>query len=202
MYHFPEKAVIEFTDSLSKKLKGDLFSNIATKQTEVIKTKIPGLLNTGYIKNVILPLFQTTMASGERLDLPMLDTVNMNKQNALPYYLWGLLYDSYKPPATNKEKKDLGTTVFLTGYDSRGADNLRKKIYISALTKNLYAPMYQEKVKSFFDFLLGKENANKPLMNIYLDSFASLYWDLHVDVKDDIPKGVKDIARAFNTVLA
>ncbi|MBT8232130.1 MAG: hypothetical protein KJN84_05860, partial [Bacteroidia bacterium] len=28
------------------------------------------------------------------------------------------------------------------------------------------------------------------------------YWDLHVDVKDDIPKGVKEIARAFNTVLA
>ncbi|NNL93191.1 MAG: hypothetical protein HKO66_13205, partial [Saprospiraceae bacterium] len=68
MYHFPEEAVLKFVDSLSKKLKGDLSSNNLTKQTEVIKTKLPGLSNTGYIKNVIIPLFQTTMASGERLD--------------------------------------------------------------------------------------------------------------------------------------
>ena len=109
--------------------------------------------------------------------------VTLTKENALPYDLWGLLSESWKPAP------DEGVTVFLQGLEKRGPDNRRKRIYMSAVTPDLYRPMYSEKVAQFFDKLLDPENADKPLMRPYLDAYWDLYWDLHLGVKGDaIPR--------------
>ena len=40
--------------------------------------------------------------------------------------------------------------------------------------------------------LLEEKNADKPLMQRYLDSYFDLFWDLHLGVRgDDIPEGVR-----------
>ena len=82
-----------------------------------------------YIRHV-LPLLLESVPLAERPAVPMIDTT-LSKQNALPPDLWGLLYDSWKP--TPKD----GSTVFLTGLENRGPDNLKKRIYGSALTPDL-----------------------------------------------------------------
>ena len=56
---------------------------------------------------------------------------------------------------------------------------------MSAVTPDLYRPMYGEKVTQFFDRLLDGKNAGKPLMRPYLDAYWDLYWDLHLGVKGD-----------------
>src|SRR5262249_3054580 len=84
-----------------------------------------------------------------------------------------------------------------------GDNNLRKRIYFSALTPDLYGPMYHAKVAGFFDHLLDVQYAGKPLMRHYLDYYFDLYWDLHVGVKGSaIPPEVREIGESFNTVLA
>jgi hypothetical protein len=57
-------------------------------------------------------------------------------------------------------------TVFLQGLEKRGPDNLRKRIYFSAVTPDLYKPMYSAKVVAFFDRLMDQQLANKPFMRI------------------------------------
>ena len=121
-----------------------------------------------------------------------------SKENALPYFFWGMLYEDWEP---NLEEE--GLSVFIQGYENRGKDNLRKRIYASATTPDLYRPMYGKKVTDFFHRLLDRRNANKPLMRQYLDSYFDLYWDLHLGVKGDaIPSEVRQIGESFNTVLA
>ena len=89
------------------------------------------------------------------------------------------------------------------GLEKRGPHNERKRIYMSAVTPDLYRPMYGDKVVEFFDKLLDDSNVGKPLMRLYLDSFFDLYWDLHLGVKGDaVPASVLEIGQAFNTVLA
>ena len=128
--------------------------------------------------------------------LPMID-VNFSKENALPYDLWGLIYHEWRP--TPEE----GVTVFLQGLEKRGDNNLRKRIYFSAVTPDLYKPMYGAKVVAFFDKILDQQFANMPFMRHYLDYYFDLYWDLHLGVSgDDIPFEVRRIGEAFNTVLA
>ena len=56
---------------------------------------------------------------------------------------------------------------------------------MSAVTPDLYRPMYGDKVVQFFDKLLDDSNAGKPLMRPYLESYFDLYWDLHLGVKGD-----------------
>ena len=74
---------------------------------------------------------------------------------------------------------------------------------MTAVTPDLYRPMYGDKVVAFFDKLLDDANAGKPLMRPYLENYFDLYWDLHLGVKGDaIPQRVHDIGQAFNTVLA
>ena len=51
---------------------------------------------------------------------------------------------------------------------------------MSAVTPDLYQGMYQTKIVGFFDQLFSAQNASKPLMRIYLDTFWDLYWDLHL----------------------
>ncbi len=93
--------------------------------------------------------------------------------------------------------------MFLQGLEKRGPDNRRKRIYMSAVTPDLYGRMYRAKIAGFFDELLGPQNAGKPLMQTYLKTFWDLYWDLHLGVEGtQIPGQVRQIGASFNAVLA
>ncbi len=149
-----------------------------------------------YVDNAIVPFFLNSVFDGQRPVLPMID-VALTKENALPYDLWGLLSKSWKPAPED------GVTVFLQGLEKRGPDNRRKRIYMSAVTPDLYRKVYQQKIIGFFDELFGSQNVGKPLMRRYLDTFWDLYWDLHLGVKGaQLPEQVRQIGAAFNTVLA
>jgi cytochrome P450 len=165
---------------------------------EVVKLREEYLarFDAEYVDNVIVQHFLNRISDGERPVLPMIDTP-LTKENALPYDLWGLLSKTWQPAPEE------GVTVFLQGLDKRGPDNLRKRIYMSAVTPDLYERMYQAKVVGFFEALFSTDNAGKPLMKRYLDTFWDLYWDLHLGVKGDrIPDQVRQIGASFNAVLA
>jgi len=157
----------------------DLPSTVARLRKQFLSEFDPA-----YVENVIVPHFLVSTYEGERLPLPMIG-VEFTKEEALPYDLWGLLSESWKPAPED------GVTVFLQGLEKRGPDNRRKRIYMAALTPDLYHPMYGEKVVQFFDKLLDASNSNKPLMRLYLESYFDLYWDLHLGVKGDaVPASV------------
>jgi hypothetical protein len=67
-----------------------------------------------YVENVIIPSFLIGIYVGERQFLPMID-VNFTKENALPYDLWGLLSESWKPAPQD------GVTVCSRGVGETGA---------------------------------------------------------------------------------
>jgi hypothetical protein len=160
------------------------------------RASIPANFNRDYVEHVVIPFFLTSLYEGERPVLPMID-VNFSKENALPIDLWGLIYEGWRPTPTD------GVTVFLQGLEQRGNNNLRKRIYFSAVTPDLYRPMYHEKVVSFLDRLMDPQYAGKAFMRHYLDYYFDIYWDLHLGVKGDaIPAMVRQIGEAFNTVLA
>src|SRR3984957_14186243 len=160
------------------------------------RASIPAHFDRTYVENAVVPFFLTSIYEGERPALPMID-VTLTKENALPHDLWGLIYQDWKP--TPEE----GVTVFLQGLEKRGDNNLRKRIYMSAVTPDLYRPMYSAKVVAFFDGLLDPKFAGKPFMRHYLDYYWDIYWDLHLGVKGDaIPPQVRTIGESFNTVLA
>ena len=149
-----------------------------------------------YVRYVLDPFFGSRTYTGERPSLPMID-VAFSKENALAPQLWGLLSDSWTPCPQE------GVTVFLQGLERRGPGNLRKKMYMSAVTPDLYAAMYREKVSHFFNALLADENAGKPLMGEYLHRYFGLYWDLHLGVAGNaVPEEVLQISHSFNAVLA
>jgi cytochrome P450 len=167
-----------------------------TTAIDGFRATIPANFNPDYIEKVVIPFLLTGVYEGERPVLPMID-VNFSKQNALPYDLFGLLYHDWKP--TPEE----GVMLLVQGLENRGDNNLRKRIYFSAVTPDLYNPMYRAKVTVFFDKLLDQRYANRPFMRHYLDHYFDLYWDLHLGVSgDDIPLEVRQIGEAFNTVLA
>lgn len=149
-----------------------------------------------YVDHAIVPHFLNRVLEGQRPVLPMIDLA-LTKENALPYDLWGLLSKTWKPAPEE------GTTVFLQGLEKRGPDNLRKRIYMSAVTPDLYDGKYRPKIVAFWDQLFSPAHAGKPLMSVYLSTFWDLYWDLHLGVKGDaIPQQVRDIGASFNAVLA
>jgi cytochrome P450 len=161
-----------------------------------LRSRFLDSFDAAYVDHVILPHFLVSVYEGERPALPMIGTT-LTKENALPADLWGLLSESWKP------SPDEGVTVFLQALEKRGPANRRKRIYMSAVTPDLYRPMYSEKVAQLLDKLLAPENANKPLMRPYLSAYWDLYWDLHLGVKGDaIPREVRQIGESFNTVLA
>ena len=163
---------------------------------EPFRATIPANFDPEYVEKVVVPFFLTSVYEGERPMLPMID-VNFSKENALPYDLWGLITRDWRP--TPEE----GVTVFLQGLEKRGDNNLRKRIYFSAVTPDLYKPMYSAKVVAFVDRLLDQQFTNKPFMRHYLDYYFDLYWDLHLGVSGDaVPFEVRQIGEAFNTVLA
>jgi hypothetical protein len=157
---------------------------------------IPADFDPEYVEKAVIPFFLTSFYEGERPILPLID-VNFSKENALPYDLWGLITRDWRPTPSD------GVTVFLQGLEKRGPNNLRKRIYFSGVTPDLYKPMYSGKVVTFFDKLMDKQFSNKPFMRHYLDYYFDLYWDLHLGVTADaIPFEVRQIGEAFNTVLA
>src|ERR1700739_1397848 len=157
---------------------------------------IPANFDHEYVEKVVIPFFLTSFYEGERPMLPLID-VTFSKENALPYDLWGLIPRDWRPSPED------GVTVFLQGLEKRGPDNLRKRIYFSGVTADLYKPMYSAKVVAFFDKLMDQKFANKPFMLHSLDYYFHLYFDLHLGVPADaIPFEVRQIAEAFNTVLA
>lgn len=152
--------------------------------------------DTEYVDNAIVPNYLVSVYEGQRPVLPMID-VALTKENALPTDLWGLLSKTWRPDPEG------GVTVFLQGLEKRGPDNRRKRIYMSAVTPDLYDVAYRGKIVKFWTDLFDPANANKPLMRIYLDTFWDLYWDLHLGVRgDQIPAQVREIGASFNTVLA
>lgn len=204
MSFFPILKIDDVLSSLTRKakheIKEELFSKTTDKKRIILRLReaLPTAFDLPYIENVIFPALVTSVYQGEKESLPMLDEEKLNKENALPYFFWGMLYDSWEP---NLEEE--GLSVFIQGYENRGDDNRRKRIYYSAVTADLYRPMYSDKVRGFFDRLLAPNNANKPLMRQYLDSYFDLYWDLHLGVKGNaIPSDVREIGESFNTVLA
>jgi cytochrome P450 len=163
---------------------------------ERFRATIPADFDPDYIEHALIPFFLTSVYEGERPMLPAIDVV-FSKENALPYDLWGLIYRDWKPTPED------GVTVFLQGLDKRGENNLRKRIYFSGVTPDLYKPAYRAKVAAFFDKILDNQFANRPFMRHYLDYYFDLYWDLHLGVSgEDIPFEVRQIGEAFNTVLA
>lgn len=169
----------------------DLQATVARLRAQFLKE-----FDAAYVENVIVPWFLVSTFHGGRPLLPMID-VTLTKQNALPRDLWGLLSETWKI-----EPED-GVTVFLQALEKRGPDNERKKIYMAAVTPDLYAPMYRDKVMLFFNKLLDSRNAGKPLMRPYLEGYFDMYWDLHLGVKGEaVPARVRQIGDNFNTVLA
>jgi hypothetical protein len=125
--------------------------DLATALTR-FRASIPAHFDRTYVENAVVPFFLTSIYEGERPALPMID-VTLTKENALPHDLWGLIYQDWKP------SPEEGVTVFLQGLEKRGDNNLRKRIYMSAVTPDLYRPMYGDKVVAF---LTGSSTRNSP----------------------------------------
>lgn len=163
---------------------------------ERFRATIPSNFDREYIEKAVIPFFLTSFYESEQPMLPMIG-LNFSKENALPYDLWGLITRDWRPTP------DEGVTVFLQGLEKRGPNNLRKRIYFSGMTPDLYKPMYSAKVVAFFNKLMDQQFADKPFMRHYLDYYFDLYWDLHLGVTGDaIPFEVRQIGESFNTVLA
>jgi hypothetical protein len=140
----------------------DLMSTVARLRGQFLRE-----FDAAYVENVIVPNFLVSVYQGERATLPMID-IKLTKEDALPFDLWGLISETWKPNPEN------GVTVFLQGLEKRGPDNRRKRIYMSAVTPDLYRPMYGDKVMGFFSKLLDEGNAGKPLMRPYLEGYFDL----------------------------
>jgi hypothetical protein len=148
---------------------------------ERFRAAIPPNFDHDYVEKAVIPFFLTSIYGDQRPMLPMIG-VDFSKENALPYDLWGLITRDWRP--TPEE----GVTVFLQGLEKRGPNNLRKRIYFSGVTPDLYKPMYSPKVVAFLDKLMDQRFAGRPFMRHYLDYYFDLYWDLHLGVTgDDIP---------------
>ena len=162
---------------------------------------VPNTFDDYYVEYALKPFLLSGIYQGERPILPMID-LTLSKEWAIPAHIFGMLYDSWKP---NVEE---GTSVFFQGYEDRGRNpegkpnNERKKIYYSALTPDLYRSCYAYKIEEFLEGLFAKQNADKPLMSKYLESYFDMYWNLHLGVtENDIPPEIKEIGERFMRVL-
>ncbi|WP_327434680.1 hypothetical protein [Streptomyces sp. NBC_01236] len=113
---------------------------------------LPPTFEPEYIDGAVVPFLLSRQITAERPALPMIDLA-LSKEAAAPPHFWGMLYDGWAP---NPEE---GLTVFIQGYEDRGADNERKKIYMSATTPDLYAAKYADKVRGSLDRLFTPTNA-------------------------------------------
>src|ERR1700733_10741277 len=63
---------------------------------ERFRATVPANFDPEYVEKAVIPFFLTSFFEGERPLLPMID-VNLSKENALPYDLWGLIYHDWRP---------------------------------------------------------------------------------------------------------
>lgn len=149
-----------------------------------------------YTEKAVQPFLNRAVYQGQRLSLPMLDLA-FSKEAALTPHLWGLAYEEWRP---NMEEE--GLSVFIQGYENRGPENARKRIYVSAITPDLYQPMYAPKIRNFLDRLFDARNAGQPMMRAYYDNYFDLYWDLHLGVRGEaVPPAARQLGQSFNYVI-
>ena len=130
------------------------------------------------------------------LSLPMID-LGLQQGPAIPPHIWGMLYDGWAPETEAK-----GLSVFIQGYGQRGADNARKRIYFTALTPDLYQPMYAGKIRRLVRRAVRQRQPSRPLMHEYYQLYPDMYWDLHLGVRGDaVPDDVRQFGRSFNAVI-
>jgi hypothetical protein len=157
---------------------------------------MPPSFPSEYVAGSVIPFLLAGSYVGETPSLPMIDLA-LTKEGACPVQWWGMLYQDWVP-----NPREEGTTVFLTGYENRGPNNERKKIYMTATTPDLIDSKYRAKIQRFYRRLLADANAGKPLMQQYFDNYYDLYWDLHVGATgSEIPAEVRQFSAGFNTVL-
>ena len=94
------------------------------------RQSIPKNFDHDYVEHALIPFFLTSVFMGEQPTLPMIDPA-LSKENAFPAEFLGLIYKGWTP------SREEGVTVFLQGLEYRGESNLRKRIYMSALTPDL-----------------------------------------------------------------
>ncbi|MDN4056530.1 hypothetical protein QPK32_26110 [Massilia sp. YIM B02763] len=157
---------------------------------------LPPHFDPDYVEHAVKPFMAGSIVTAEKPMLPLID-LELSKEKAIPPHIFGMLYENWVP---NMEEE--GLSVFLQGYENRGPDNERKRIYYSAFTADLVKENYQPKFSSFAENLFAEGNVGKPLMQTYYDRYFDLYWSLHLGVADnDIPDEIREIGKAFNTVI-
>src|SRR6185295_8777085 len=129
---------------------------------------LPPMFDRAYIAGAVEPFLLSTEFTGETPMLPMIDLA-LSKDKAAPAHLWGMLYENWIP---NLEKE--GRSVFITDYESRGPDNARKRIYMSATTPDLVETKYRPKIARFYERFLADANAGKPMMQNYFENYFDL----------------------------
>ena len=157
---------------------------------------LPPTFDADYVARAVAPFLLSSRYTGETPSLPMIDLA-FSKEKAIEAHMWGLVYDGWEP---NGEEE--GLSVFIQGYENRGPNNERKRIYASATTPDLIATKYHDKLTRFFGELFAATNAGKPLMKQFYASYFDLYWDLHLGVRGEaIPAEVRQFGSSFNAVL-
>lgn len=73
------------------------------------RATIPPNFKRDYVEHAVVPFFLTSIYEGERPVLPMID-VTLTKQDALPFDLWGLIYEPWRPTPSE------GVTVSSRGW--------------------------------------------------------------------------------------
>lgn len=84
---------------------------------------LPPTFDPAYGEGAVKPFFLSSKYEGEPLLLPMIDLA-FGKEAAVSAHLFGMLYDNWTP---NMDEE--GVSVFLRGYEKRGPNNERKRIY-------------------------------------------------------------------------
>jgi hypothetical protein len=157
---------------------------------------MPPGFDADYITGCVAPFFKGNMFITETPSLPMIDLA-LSKDKAINGFLFGLLYEGWDANPVEE-----GVTVFSQGYERRGPENERKRIYQSAVTPDLIDTKYRTKIDQFYKRFLAGSNAGTPLMQHYFDNYDDLYWDLHVGAKgNEIPNEVRQFSTSFSTVL-
>jgi hypothetical protein len=159
----PDCTAMEEVDMYTPKEEADIYA------PRELLGLLPATFDSDYINGAVLPFLLSGQYIAERPALPLID-LTLSKENAIPPHLWGMLYDGWAP------NPETGVSVFIQGYEQRGPDNERKKIYLSATTPDLYAAKYAGKVGRFLARFFDEANTGRPLMRKYYeDYFDDLY---------------------------
>lgn len=157
---------------------------------------MPPNFDADYVAGAVEPFLLSAHFIAETPSLPMIDLA-LSKEKAVPIQLWGMLYEGWAP-----DPERGGLSVFMQGYENRGPDNARKRIYMSATTPDLIDTKYRTKITHFYERFLADANAGKPMMRPYFENYIDLYWNLHVGAQgSEIPAEARQFSDAFNTVL-